>query len=277
MTPLLAFAGLFASYAAAETFSLTIEKTIIRDPQLPPAFHNLRIIFISDIHHGPFSNLRRLQNMVKRINRIHPDLILYGGDYLQTRHRPRQRQITDYLQLLSVLQKLDQPALGSFAVLGNHDYDLSRELNAKLLAQANITLLHNQGVTLQKGDHKIRLDGVGDMWYGHPDFHAAHGHTPLDTFTILLSHQPNFIDRLTKTDGVNLVLAGHTHGSQITFFRYQPFLPRRIAKWEYKLGLVDTDQAKMLVSPGIGNEMPYFRFFSPPKIHLITLKTEQKH
>lgn len=273
MTPILAFAGLFASYAAAETLSLTIEKTIFRDPQLPPAFHNLRVIFISDIHHGPFSNVARLQKMVTRINRLHPDLILLGGDYLQTRHRPRQKLVTDYLELLNVLARLTPPSLGTYAVLGNHDYDFSIAANRRQLQRAGITLLHNEGVDLHRDGATIRLDGVGDMWYGHPDFAHAHQKTSSDIFTILLSHQPNFIDRLTPADGVNLVLAGHTHGSQITFFHYQPFMPRRIARFEYQVGLVETPQARMFVSPGIGTEMPYFRFFSPPKVHLIICKT----
>jgi len=209
----------------------------------------------------------------RHINRLQPDLVLLGGDYLQTKHRHHQKLVGDYVELLGILQKIHPPTYGTFAVLGNHDYELSVSQNRHQLARAGITLLHNEGVTLTKDDAQLRLDGVGDLWYGHPDFAAAHQNTPAETFTLLLSHQPNFIDRLHPHDGVNLVLAGHTHGSQITLLGFQPIMPRRIAKWEYQSGLIDTPQARMLVSPGIGNELPYFRFGSIPKAHLIILKS----
>ncbi|MBQ6449683.1 metallophosphoesterase [bacterium] len=275
MTPGLAFTGLLASYIATETLSLGFERTIIRDQQLPAEFHNLRVVFVSDIHHGPFSNVSRLRRMVSKINRLQPDLVLFGGDYL-TKYRSHQKLVSDYIELLGILQKIRPPSLGCYAVLGNHDYDFSIDFNRQQLQRAGIRLLHNQGVTLERGSAQIRLDGVGDMWFGHPDFALAHEHTDKKTFTILLSHQPNFIDRLTPQDGVNFVLAGHTHGSQITFFRYQPFVPHRIAAYDYQVGLVQTPQARMLVSPGIGNELPYFRFCSPPKAHLLIFKTEHQ-
>jgi predicted MPP superfamily phosphohydrolase len=89
----------------------------------------------------------------------------------------------------------------------------------------------------------------------------------------LLSHQPNFIDEINKKDGVNFVLAGHTHGVQISLFHYMPILPRRIARWQYRVGLVETPQARMLVSAGVGNAPPYFRFMAAPQIHLLTFKS----
>ena len=275
MSTSLAVAGLLASYIASETLSLGTEKVFFKDPQVPAAFHNYKICFISDIHHGPFSSVKRLRQMVTRINAFAPDLILYGGDFLQTRGRTRLRLERDYQELTHVLSRL-HPSDGSFAVLGNHDYVFNRDFNRQQLKKANITLLDNEGLFVTRADSKIRLDGVGDLWFGHPDFATAHAHTDPSVFTLLLAHQPNFIDSLAPKDGVNFVLAGHTHGSQIKLFNYQPMLPRRIARWEYRVGLVKTPQARMLVSPGVGNEIPYFRFFSPPKIHFIVLKTTQK-
>ena len=273
MSHALALSVLLSAYAASETLSLGLERLIIKDPQLPAAFDRLRVIFISDIHHGLFSSQRRLRQMVTRINRLQPDLILLGGDYLQTRHRSLSALRTDYQQLARILARLHPTSLGKFAVLGNHDYVFDEATNRDFLAQAGFKLLVNQGVDLPRGDAVIRLDGVGDLWYGQPNFVRAHAHTPAAVFTILLSHQPNFIDQLTATDGVNFVLAGHTHGAHIRPFNFFPVIPRRIARWEYTVGLIETSAARMLVSPGIGNEIPYFRFFSPPKIHLLTFKS----
>ena len=271
-SPLL-LASLLASYAAAETISLSIERLIIKDAQLPPSWHNLRVVFITDLHHGPYSSTKRLRQMVHKINKLHPDLILLGGDYLQTHHRSQATMKKDFHELLTILSALHQPPYGIYAVLGNHDYVFSEAYNRRCFATIGIRVLVNEGVTLTNDHHHIRLDGVGDMWYGKPDFASTHADTTPDTFTILLSHQPNFIDTLTPDDHVNFVLAGHTHGAQLRFFHYQPIMPHQIAKWEYTVGLIETPQTRMLVSPGIGNSFPYIRFFSPPKIHLLTFKS----
>lgn len=137
-------------------------------------------------------------------------------------------------------------------------------------------MLDNRGVSLVKGKEKIFLAGVGDLWCGQPDLSQALQKRTKEQFTLLLSHQPNFIDTLKKTDRINFVFAGHTHGSQLRFFGYQPFSPHQIARWEYLSGLIETAQTRMLVSPGIGNVAPYFRFFAPPKIHLLVFKSSPR-
>jgi predicted MPP superfamily phosphohydrolase len=120
---------------------------------------------------------------------------------------------------------------------------------------------------------KIHLGGVGDLWYGEPNLKKARRGISEGEFSLLLSHQPNFVDEIRKEDGVNFVLAGHTHGTQISMFHYVPVLPRRIARWQYNVGLIETPQTRMLVSSGVGNSPPYFRFMAAPKIHLLTFKS----
>ena len=272
LSPIL-FTSFLASYVAAETFSLGVDRLIIKDPELPVEFHNLKVCFISDIHHGPFSSLKRLRKMVEKINEFKPDLLILGGDYLQTYRRSQKQQAADLAELLDVLRDLEIPLFGIYAVLGNHDYTFSVEYLKKEFADAGIKVLHNEGEFLHLNHAKIRLSGVGDLWFGEPDLKQAQANTKPTDFTLLISHQPNFIDQITPKDGINFVLAGHTHGGQARLFNYQPFMPHKIAKWEYTVGLIETPQTRMLVSPGIGNAAPYFRFFAPPKIHLITFKS----
>jgi predicted MPP superfamily phosphohydrolase len=269
----LALTGILASYIAGETLSLGVERLIIKDPNLPPAFHNLRVCFISDIHHGRYSSVRRLKQMVKKINQLQPDLFLLGGDYLQTSRRNKLRLQNDVRELTEILANVKPPTFGSYAVLGNHDYQLPLKFFRQEFARAGITLLHNEGAWLKKDRIKIYLGGIGDLWFGQPNFkQTTKGVKPQD-FQLLLSHQPNFIDELTTEDGVNFVFAGHTHGSQITVFHYVPVMLPKIARWQYTVGLVETPQTRMLVSPGIGTRPPYFRFASPPKIHLLVFKS----
>lgn len=275
MIPVVFLTSVLATYIGAETYSLAVERLIIKDQQLPEAFHNLRVVFISDLHHGIFSSSKRLRSMVKKINDLQPDLILLGGDYLQTYKNKKSKQTASLHELRDILSKLQQPEFGIFSVSGNHDHVYNVEVIKTELAKANIANLDNQGLELKKDKEKIFLAGVGDLWFDKPDLTAAlQQRKTKNEFTLLLSHQPNFVDQIEKKDGINFVLAGHTHGSQFRLFGYQPFAPKKnMAKWEYMAGLIDTPQTRMLVSPGIGTVTPYFRFFAPPKIHLLVFKS----
>lgn len=276
MTTSAAAAWMLASYIASETFTIFTERHIISDRQLPQSFHNLKVCFISDLHHGRYSSVRRLQYMVKKINRLQADLILLGGDYLQTFRRPVAKQRRDLQELLKVLGALHHPPLGIYGVLGNHDYQLPTAWVVKEFAKQKIIILNNQGVALSKNGEHIFLAGVEDSWYGKPSWQQASQTNKNADFKLLIAHQPNFIDELKVSDGVNFVFAGHTHGMQINMFHYFPFLPKSISRWEYRVGLVSTKQTRMLVSPGIGTAPPYFRFGSPAKIHLVTFKSLAK-
>lgn len=266
--------GVLATYIGAETYSLGVERLIIKDARLPKDFHNLRVCYISDLHHGTFSSKKRLELMVKKINALKPDIILMGGDYLQTYKTKKVRQRRALKELAEILAQLKRPPLGMFSVSGNHDYVFGvDEVRAELMT-AGVKTLDNQGVVLKRGKSEIYLAGVDDLWFGKPNLERAlKGRKNADEFTMLLTHQPNFVDELVKSDGINFALAGHTHGAQCRFFGYMPFLPSKIARWDYTAGLIDTAATRMLVSPGIGTVAPYFRFFAAPKIHLLIFKS----
>lgn len=263
-----------ASYVAMETLALPVERLIIKDPQLPKPFHNLKVCFISDIHHGPISSGRRLWQLIKKINNLAPDLLILGGDYLQAyqKNHAKPRVNKAFGELLTYLAALAKPPLGIYAVLGNHDHCFGAEKITKEFAKIGIKVLDNQGIWLHRGGAKIRLVGVSDLWFGQPNVKAGRGDAKATDFLLLVSHQPNYIDQITAADHVNFMLAGHTHGAQVRAFNYMPFLPNKIARWEYTEGLIETPQTRMLVSPGIGVVVPYFRTFSKPKINLLIFK-----
>ena len=95
-----------------------INEVEIKSPDVPPAFDGIKIVFIADIHFGPFLSTPQLAEIVERINRLNPDLILLGGDYVLI----RQRYIAP---VFSELGKLRAP-LGIYGVLGNLDQQIGR-------------------------------------------------------------------------------------------------------------------------------------------------------
>ena len=122
---------------ALEARSLRVHRVTFVDPDVPAAFEGLRIAFASDIHQGPFFSLDRVRTLVERINALHADVIVLGGDYFY-------RGAPSIAPTFAELARLRAP-LGVYAVLGNQDVPWARELQAALAA-AGIRDLGGAGV-----------------------------------------------------------------------------------------------------------------------------------
>jgi len=73
---------LFLSYCHLETRWIKTKNIELISNDIPKSFIGKKIVFITDIHHGPFFSIRRVKKLVKRINKLEPDFIIMGGDYV---------------------------------------------------------------------------------------------------------------------------------------------------------------------------------------------------
>lgn len=253
---------LLTVYMFVEPFLLVNKKDTITDHDLPAEFDNFKIVFVSDIHHGPYFSRSRVKQLVNRINDIEPDLILLGGDYV---HR-HPRYIKSCFEELARLQA----DYGVWGVLGNHDHWEGKQLSLACMDSAEIEVLDNAGFWIVKNDDSIRLGGVGDMWEDQQDLTEVLKGVNKDHFVILISHNPDFAEYM-NTDLIDLMLCGHTHGGQITFFNlWAPILPSEFGQ-KYRSGRIETDATTIIVSNGVGTITPPMRFCCPPQINIITL------
>src|SRR5690606_11793208 len=83
-------------------------------PNLPKAFHGMRIAQISDVHSGSFYNKKAVLGGVEMLLGEKPDVIFFTGDLVNN----LASEMRDYQDIFSKLQA----DLGTFSVLGNHDY-----------------------------------------------------------------------------------------------------------------------------------------------------------
>jgi predicted MPP superfamily phosphohydrolase len=80
----------------------------------------LRVAFLSDFHTGSLSNdVVRLNAIVDDAAALAPDLVLFGGDYVNM--QPFGGGRVPPRTIAAILSRLEAP-LGRFAILGNHDY-----------------------------------------------------------------------------------------------------------------------------------------------------------
>tara|TARA_R110002094_G_scaffold173757_1_gene154946 strand:- start:3267 stop:4220 length:954 start_codon:yes stop_codon:yes gene_type:complete len=227
------------------------------------ALSGLRIAFVSDVHAGSFLNEKDLTEIFRRVQEQQPDLVLFGGDMINT----LDREILLFRGALTVLQ----PRYGMFAVPGNHDHFFGPDISLwrGFLEENGVQVLMNRGVRIQHGGQSLWLCGVDDLTEGEPDLDAAlEGRREGET-SILLSHHPDFFCEAVDAR-VDLQLSGHTHGGQI---RIAGKAPLQHSKLGYEQGWFREQDSRLYVGRGVGVTVLPIRIGAPPEVPMITLRS----
>lgn len=229
-----------------------------------PGLSGLRIAYISDIHAGSFMNQADLCRIFAAVAEREPDLVCLGGDLINT----REREILMYRDAVALID----PPLGTFAVPGNHDHFYGEDLGtwAPFLREIGVTVLNNEGVRLHHGGADLWLAGVDDLTEGEPDLRAALTGSRPDEPIVLLSHHPDFFFEAAAV-GVDLTLAGHTHGGQIKIFGKAPIVHSRFG---YLSGMFEEGAARLYVGRGAGLTLLPIRIGARAEVPIVTLLAE---
>lgn len=250
-----------------EARSLRVNRVTFASADVPPAFDGLRVAFVADIHHGSFVSRARVRATVDRVNALHPDLIVLGGDYIY-----RKESASDLGAVFDELARLRAP-LGVYGVLGNHDHALLEATVAPVMAAAGIRELYDDGVWLRRDGARLRLSGLSGLTEDRQTVSEALDGATADDFVLLVNHSPDVAEALTGAP-VDLLLAGHTHGGQVTVFGlWAPFVPSRYGQ-KYRAGLVPDAPVPTFVTTGVGTIVAPLRFFARPEIVLLTLRRD---
>ncbi|MCC6288095.1 MAG: metallophosphoesterase [Chitinophagaceae bacterium] len=258
--------GLFATllWGFRNKYRYDLKTVQLNFPNLPEAFKGLKIIHISDVHSGSFTDKKAVMHGIEMIMKQGADIILFTGDLVND----HVEEMNDYTDVFS---KLNAP-MGVFSTLGNHDYGDYRtwpsaeakaqnlERLKQLQKDMGWRLLMNEHVALEKNGQQIALLGI-ENWgakanfpkYGKLD--KAYAGTEKYPFKILMSHDPSHWDAQVRTEAykdIDLMLAGHTHGMQfgveLPGFKWSP------VQYVYKqwAGLYEEAAQKLYVNRGYG-------------------------
>lgn len=228
---------------------------------VPEAFDSCRIAFISDLHYKSLLKEEGLADLVRLLSSLHADVLLMGGDY----HEGCQ-----YVAPLMAALALVKTPLGTYAVLGNNDYEACYSEVVNEMKRRGIRLLEHKVDTLKRGRDRILVAGVRN-----PFDLKQNGQSPTlalspDDFVILLTHTPDYAEDVPVTHA-DLILAGHTHGGQVTLFGYAPVVPSRYGQ-RFLTGLkYNSAHIPMIVTNGIGTSQHAIRLFAPAEVVMITL------
>lgn len=257
--------GLFTTLLIgfSNKYNYQVKKIKLSFDNLPSSFKGLKIVQISDIHSGSFTDKAAVNRGVDMVLNAKPDLILFTGDLVND----RADEMHDYMDVFS---RVKAP-MGVYSIFGNHDYgdytswpsEEAKKENLehlkKVHAELGWKLMLDEHVVLEKDNEQIALLGIQN-WsafgsfpkYGKMD-KAYHGSEKYP-FKILMSHDPSHWDAevRVKYPDIDLMLSGHTHGMQFgvenPYFKWSP------VQWFYKewAGLYEQGKQKLYVNRGYG-------------------------
>ncbi|HEX9081610.1 MAG TPA: metallophosphoesterase [Holophagaceae bacterium] len=240
-------------------------------PDLPPGLEGLRLVQLSDLHAGPLvgpSLLRRWRDLAERER---PELLLVTGDLVDSR--------ADELGPLLDAFRGFRPPLGTFAVLGNHDYFDDPRPIWRALRREGITPLENRASLVSRGGSLLALVGLQDPMASNGRFrHKVFGPGPRPdlatrglpegAFRICLNHRPSEWNAARQA-GARLTLSGHTHGGQINLL---PGLSSARILGPYTDGLYRLEEDLLYVSRGLGVVGLPMRIQAPPELVVLELR-----
>ena len=251
--------------------NLQVTAQTIRLPRLPRAFEGFRICQLSDIHIGPFMPAEEIRKYVAIANALRAEMVALTGDFVTFDSNTQEAAV-------DALRGLRAP-FGVYGSLGNHDAwagvedsitGLFRHTGVRILRGASVPIaLHNESLNL------IGVDFQSQRRFGpSPPVQRLLGNiegiVDRDRVNILLSHNPDTFDRAAEL-GIELSLAGHTHGGQAALEFISPEIaPSRlvtpyVAGWFHKPG------GHLYVNRGIGTIFVPIRIGAPPEITIYSL------
>ena len=253
-----------------------VERVEVPIPNLPKELDGFKIAQLSDIHIGDFMPREEVRRAVNIANGLNPDLAVVTGDFVSNEFDPLGDCIAE-------LSKLSAP-LGTWGCNGNHEIYANAEASAQALFQQHgMKLLRQENVELDWRGKKLNLIGVDyqrDHMTRGPVGPMLQGIEPLisrEHPNILLSHNPNSFHRAAEM-GIELSLAGHTHGGQVKVeIVDHSFSPARLitdfVAGLYQLPMGETGKkAALYVNRGLGTFGVPLRIGVLPEITLLTLR-----
>lgn len=262
---------------AAERLKFRVERVEVPVANLAKALDGMKIVQLSDIHIGEFMPQDEVRRAVEIANSLGADLAVITGDFISGRYDPLEDCIAE-------LSKLRAP-LGRWGCNGNHEiYAEAEDAAQELFTRYGMKLLRQENVELQWRGQPFNLIGVDyqrDSMTRGPHGAMLSGVEHLvrrDVTNILLSHNPNSFHRAAEL-GIELSLAGHTHGGQVKVEIVDHSIsPARLIT-DFVAGLYrlpmngSAKQAALYVNRGLGTFGVPVRLGVPPEITLLTLRS----
>ena len=255
-------------------YTVSIRITEYKKPSLPDALRDFKLVFISDMQADEFTNNARLEKFVEKVNSTKPDLVLVGGDFITS--------TPDYIETSAIFAGKIKSKYGVYSCVGDHDNWAYRNNTSKSLREVmqaleehNVEMIDNEKRTIHVNGTEISIAFITSTYVekiNEARFDSVVGNGLSGDLKIMLVHQPsNFLVDKAKQYNFNLLLAGHTHGGQVTFLFPFKNLSPTLFETKYVRGDFHFGDLLMVVTRGLGMSLVPLRYNSTPEVTVIMI------
>jgi predicted MPP superfamily phosphohydrolase len=249
-----------------ERHKFHVREVDIPLPSLPRDLDGLRLLQLTDIHLSAFLSEAEFARVIDSANELNPHIVLVTGDLISSHGDPVDA-------CLRQLARLKSDA-GIFGCMGNHErYAGVEDYTARAARRLSIEFLRSQARVFRFGESVLNVAGVDYQRIGQRKNYLRGAEDMLvsGALNVMLSHNPDVFP-VAAQQGYNLLLAGHTHGGQISI----EILDRTISPARFftpfVYGVYHSQGATAYVSRGIGTIGIPARIGAPPEISLLRLR-----
>jgi len=226
------------------------------------------VVHIADLHADRYTDEDKIRRYVERVNNSYPDIVTFAGDLITTG--------TAYIDSAAELMGEIRATYGVFAVIGDHDYWVDEDRITNALESYGITVLRNENHWINHGGSQIRLTGLTEIYSQQvPDSRLTEllDEDKGESFRIVISHQAT--GRLveeSRTNKVDQLLTGHTHGGQIRIPVFFYPITAAQAETDYVIGHWWLDDMLLKINNGLGFTLAPIRYNAPARVSVITVR-----
>lgn len=244
------------------TKGLIIKEYKVVNKNIDTSFYGFKIVHFSDLHYGMSVDEKVLSNLVDKINKTKPDIVVFTGDLIDKKKNYTE---SDTKLLTKYLSKI-KSSYGNYYVNGDGDENINSF--DSIMVNSNFKSLNNnyEVITSEK-NKKILISGIStnanikifNDIFKDDDY----------SYKIIMMHYPDNYDLISKYN-FDLVLSGHSHNGQVRL-PYIGALVKMNNSKKYYDPYYKINNTDMYISGGIGNSKVNLRLFNTPSFNLYRL------
>lgn len=251
------------------TKGIIVREYKVASNKLPSEMHGLKVVHFSDLNYLSTVGEKEVKSLVKKINEIRPDIVVFTGDLVSENIQLTDNDITF---LTKQLKKINAN-VGLYAIKGDKDYknehynEIMGETNFRIITSSYELIYYN-------GNIPILLTGCGSILNDDCDLGQAFSFNEMDNlYTISLIHETDIANTISSRYKPDIILAGHNLNGQIRL----PFIGGLIKVPEGKKYMnpkYNLNNSTLFVSGGLGTDKMNYRLFNHPSINFYRLVKE---
>lgn len=242
----------------------TFEHPAVASGELDP----LRIVHISEMHADRYTSPEKISRYMKKVEEQNPDIVIFTGDLISSG--------LDYVEAASNALASVNPPLGVYFVMGDHDYWSGQDEITEILESRGVNVIRDANEWIELNGRTLKITGITEVYstsINRDLLRELLDERRDEQVSILFSHQaPDEIIEMAADAGVDIMLAGHTHGGQIRI----PIFFKKFTAANLETDYVNSYWQKngmiLNINSGLGFTLAPLRYNAPAGVSVIDIK-----